>query len=99
LCERSETPECRSPEVNQDIEIPKDTWCQIVNFEEFPFRGIRAVVVLAPVVLASGHNSRSYASIRGMEEPKGLRRGYFPVLSSVRSMEALAGNPWKSRME
>jgi hypothetical protein len=57
------------------------------------------VVVLAPVVLASGHSSRSYASIRGMEEPEGLRRGYFPVLSSVQSMEVVAGNPWKIIME
>jgi hypothetical protein len=34
-----------------------------------------------------------------MEEPEGLRRGYFPVLSSVQSMEVVAGKPWKSRME
>jgi hypothetical protein len=57
------------------------------------------VVVLAPVVLVSGHSSWSYESIRGMEEPEGLRRGYLPVLSSVQSMEVMAGEPWKRRME
>jgi hypothetical protein len=54
---------------------------------------MHAVVVLVHVVLASSHNSCSYASIRGMEEPEGLRRGYFLVLSLVQSMEAMAGNP------
>jgi hypothetical protein len=30
------------------------------------------VVVLAPVVLASGHSPRSYASIEGWKNPKNL---------------------------
>jgi hypothetical protein len=34
-----------------------------------------------------------------MEEPEGLRRGYFPVHSSVWIMEAVTGNPWKRRMK
>jgi hypothetical protein len=34
-----------------------------------------------------------------MEEPEGLRRGYFLVPSSVQSMEAVARKPWKRRMK
>jgi hypothetical protein len=36
---------------------------------------------------------------RGMEEPEELGRGYLPALSSVRSMETMAGKLWKRRME
>jgi hypothetical protein len=35
----------------------------------------------------------------GMEEPNGLRKGYFPGLISVQSMEFMAGKPWKRRMK
>jgi hypothetical protein len=45
-----------------------------VNFRDFPFWRIRAVVVLAPVVLASGHSPRSYASIEGWKNPKTWER-------------------------
>jgi hypothetical protein len=70
-----------------------------VNFIDLQLWRIRAVVVLALVVLASGHSPWSYAIIGGMEEPEGLGRGNLPVLSSVRSMETMAGKPWKNRME
>jgi hypothetical protein len=36
-----------------------------VNFRDFPLRRIHTGVVLAPVVLASGHSPRSYASVDG----------------------------------
>jgi hypothetical protein len=38
------------------VKIFEDMQRQIMNFGDFPLRRIREVVVLAPVVLASGHS-------------------------------------------
>jgi hypothetical protein len=54
------------------IQTSEDMRRRIMNFKDFPFQRIRAVVVLALVVFASGHTSRSYASIDGWKNPKNL---------------------------
>jgi hypothetical protein len=70
--ERSKLPNVEVPKSIRAIKISEDTRRQIVNFRDFPLRRIHAVVVLAPVVLASGHSPWSYASIDGWKNLKNL---------------------------
>jgi hypothetical protein len=60
-----------------------------VNFGYFPLWRIHMVVVLAPVVLVSGHSPQSYASREGWKNEE-IGRGYLSALSSVQSMETMA---------
>jgi hypothetical protein len=56
------------------------------------------VVILAPVVLASGHRY-GHMKYRGMKEPEDLGSGYSPALSLFRNMQIVVGKLWKSIME
>jgi hypothetical protein len=71
----------------------------MVNFGDLLLRGIRAVVVLAPIVLVSVHSLWSYVSIDGWNNLKNLRERIYVSLSSVQNMETMVGELWKSIKE
>jgi hypothetical protein len=57
-----------------------------------------------PIVLASCHSSRSYASIRGMEEPEGdLEEDIFQFLARFEAwrswLESLGREKWRRIIE